>query len=118
MLGNVLEQLKHRSHLALGEQIDLQVEMTPLVRLACQPVLAGESKQLGRPPRGKPSSSGTETERIKETDPTDRTAFTVTQAPNQTTRSMRTGPLPAVQAIQSLTGSSFERASRIALSHR
>jgi hypothetical protein len=45
-------------------------------------------------------------------------AFTVTQAPNQMTWSMRMGPLPAVQAIQSLTCSAFERASRIVLSHR
>jgi hypothetical protein len=44
--------------------------------------------------------------------------FTVTPVPNHTTWRTTTGPLPAVQAIQSLTCSAFERASRIALSYR
>jgi hypothetical protein len=41
VLGDVLEQLQHRRHLALCQQIDLQVELTPFVGLACESVLAG-----------------------------------------------------------------------------
>src|SRR5688572_7019875 len=39
---DVLQQLEYRRHLALGEQIDLQIEMSALVRLSRQPVLARE----------------------------------------------------------------------------
>ena len=43
--GDVLQQLQHRRHLALGEQIDLQIEVRALVGLRRQAVLAGEDEQ-------------------------------------------------------------------------
>jgi len=37
--------LQHSRHLSLGEQIDLQIEMTALVRLSGESVLAGEDEE-------------------------------------------------------------------------
>ncbi len=45
MPSNVLQQLQHSRHLSLREEVDLQVEMTPLVGLAREPVLAGQNDQ-------------------------------------------------------------------------
>ena len=45
MASDVLQQLQHSRHLPLGEQIDLQVEMTALVGLPRQSILAGEDEQ-------------------------------------------------------------------------
>ncbi len=43
--GDVLQQLQHGGHLPLGEQIDLEVQLTALVGLASQPILAREHEQ-------------------------------------------------------------------------
>jgi hypothetical protein len=45
MLSDVLEQLEYSRHLSLCEQIDLKVQMAPLIGLASQAILAGEYEQ-------------------------------------------------------------------------
>ena len=45
MSRDVLQQLQHRRHLAFGKQIDLQIQVTTLIGLPGQPVLAGEHEQ-------------------------------------------------------------------------
>ena len=45
MRGNVLKQAKHRRHFALGQEIDLQIEVRALVRLVRQAVLARQDEQ-------------------------------------------------------------------------
>ena len=42
---NVLQQLQHSRHLPLGEQIDLQVQMTTFIGPARESVLAGGDEQ-------------------------------------------------------------------------
>jgi hypothetical protein len=43
--SDVLQQLQHSRHLSLGEQVDLQVQMTTLIGLARASVLTGEDEQ-------------------------------------------------------------------------
>ena len=45
MRGDVLQELQHRGHLALRQQIDLQIEVSPLVGLPAEAVLAGQNEQ-------------------------------------------------------------------------
>jgi len=93
-------QLQYSRHFWCGEPVVLQVEMTALVSLASDPVLAGQDEQLGRWPRARRSSLGRENEkgsngRLPRSMPT----FRPTQKPNHTTCSASTGPRPAVYAI-------------------
>ena len=45
MTADVLQHVQHGRHLPLGEQIDLQVQMPPLLRLLRQPALARQDEQ-------------------------------------------------------------------------
>jgi hypothetical protein len=78
--------------------------MTALARLTSESVLAGENNKDRK-------MASSETVIVKSGNESNQTIefrgsrrhFTVTQAPNHTTWRTRTGPQPAVQAIQSLT---------------
>ena len=42
--SDILQQLEHSRHLALREQVDLQIEMAALISLASEPILAGQDE--------------------------------------------------------------------------
>ena len=44
MASDILQQLEHSRHLALREQVDLQIEMAALISLASEPILAGQDE--------------------------------------------------------------------------
>src|SRR4030095_5469098 len=102
-----------------ARRVDLQVEMTSLVGLPREPILARQDKERpehlfqrhGHREQGKRKRI----DRVKTADHAGIDGHPHAEPEHMLSK---TGPLPAVHAIQSLTWSAFDRASRIARSHR